>query len=92
MFPVMPGRLFFESTAPTVLNSPMVKSASSSEADVTGGRTARCVSGRANRAKKTRAAVGRWSAMKKKPKLTELRTEASSARTLKTTILRRTLL
>ena len=55
-------------------------------------KTTRCVRGMAKRAKKTRAAVGRWSAMKKNPKLTELRTEASNARALKMMILRRTLL
>ena len=52
----------------------------------------RCVRGRARIAKKTRAAAGRWSAMKKKPKLIELRTEARRAKTLKTTILMRTML
>ena len=41
--------------------------------------------------KKTRAAVGRCSAMKKKPRLTEWRIEASSAKAFRMMILRRTL-
>ena len=54
-------------------------------------KTMKYIMGSAKSAKKTRAAVGRWSTMKKNPKLTELRTEASNARTLKMMILRRTL-